>query len=175
MVFGYDADGGSDWQPWINKDVRTCRFTCDVTGNLDSLTAFMQATNGKDYYGCIYDDVAGVPTNRLGTSNAVNLDAVEEWKAFTLNAACAVTNGTVYQIGVSGDDNFKMAYAAGVANQASRGNKPAVGLPPDPHPGVDATAAYKVSVYGSITPSAGLSIPVAMHHYGHHISKIIRG
>lgn len=38
-----------------------------------------------------------------------------------------------------------------------------------------ATNSNEISIYATYTPSGGLPIPVAMHHYGHHINKIIRG
>jgi len=59
--------------------------------------------------------------------------------------------------------------------QANAGEEDADAYPDPPDPIVPTTEDHIWCIYCDYTVAGALSIPVAMHHYSHHIGKIIRG
>ena len=176
-TFGKTSNAGSDIS-FGQEVVQGCKYTSPGDcGTITEIAAFIRAHTGTvNAVAKIYADNAGAPGALLAESSAVaNIDTTPAWEYFNGNdfPYVAAAN-TVYWLCIHASANHRMRYEAGAANQVMWNG--VATYPVNPEPPTPTYGAYEQSIYATYTPTgAGLSIPVAMHHYSHHIGKIIRG
>lgn len=170
-TFGKTDIGGSNFDP---PDKTGCRFQAPANGNITKLSIHI----GPLYWGAgtfkvaLYNDSAGSPGSLAGSDvNTVSWVA-NSWNDHNLSVA--IINGNWYWLTFKTSVQVRCHWDAGVANQLARKSMTYADPFTDPFGTPDNTYAYEPSIYATYTPTAGLSIPVAMHHYNR-INKKIRG
>lgn len=167
--------GGTQQQTWQSNLKLACKFTAPEAGTITKLSCYHAlVANSQNHQGVLYDDNAGTPNNLLANSASVMVDTTLQWWDFVLNYVMAAAEVLWLGVWCESFNSPHFYYDAGAVGQLKQDNSDAAPLD-DPWVDVDSTWAREMSIYATYTPLGGLSIPVAMHHYGHHISKIIRG
>jgi len=150
--------------------VRAFSFTLTEDGTVTVIVAYCVYSSAGNSRVAIYDDVSSHPDALLVESASAAISSTG-WHTFDI-ADTFLSAGT-YWLAYQND--------GGVVNrlgvEVGRGyeyDAHTYGAFPDPIDNFEENGKVG-SIYATYTPSAGLSIPVAMHHYSHHIGKIIRG
>lgn len=162
---GANFSAGSKYVLGVNALVDEIHFYCGT-----------YAYGAGDTKGAIYTDNAGAPNVLMGETDTVAALNLNAWNILPFNPDINLTAGT-YWIVYWSEQNPQICYDAGAANQyyqTQSGN--AMNGFPSPFSWAISYLARELSIHAQYTATGGaVSIPVAMHHYGHHISKIIRG
>ena len=148
------------------------KFTLAENGTLIGIKWYGDDNGlGGDAKCGVYDNSgAGGDAGALkASSNEIAVGAGLGWQLHTI-ANVPVVAG-VYWLYVFHENQISLV-RENVANAGGTRGLAYNGLP-DPF-GAQIDEGRQWSICCEYTP-AGISIPVAMHHYGHHISKIIRG
>lgn len=178
-TFGYETEGSS--QKVMSGAFQYGgghTYSPAQNGTLDSITAYL-VQNG-----------AYLPHLRFGLYDSSDDSLVGEteewqlttgwdgWKTLNVSGSPAIFSAKSYYFAIGEAHQLDLKHNSGSQGykyesvgwaQGSNFENPWVGY-------TTSGSQFLFSWYGTYTPSgAGLSIPVAMHHYGHHISKIIRG
>lgn len=176
-TFGKTDIGGTEASS-NSSNLRATKQQAPANGTVTQLDHYGKVATGTEpCKGVLYADSAGSPAALLDTSDAATIDTTFGWDSYT-NLSQAVVSGTQYHLAwfwTKAATTFYEKYDAGAANQwayAAPGGYP---NPPDPFGVPTGQLAREVSMYATYTAVGAVSIPVAMHHYSHHISKIIRG
>jgi len=163
----------------ITGQVRGTAFTCPEVGTGNFIMVYLDDWNaGWDVQCCLYRKSDGVVIKLTEIRNG---GGAAEWYQFNFPDPKPSLLNIDYGLCVRGEADLpakvEETFARFGAVSAYRYYKDSdVTNFPDPFDGTEGIADFRYSIYCDYTPSAGgLSIPVAMHHYGHHISKIIRG
>lgn len=155
--------------------IRGAGYACGEVGTADSIAAYMDMyDSGVKSKAALYKKS---DASLVGTSNENTGDGVTGWRTWLFSVPkpslvatdyvlCLWSDGAAGTFGVASKDlTTYRYYKIQVYNNY-----------PNPFNGTTGNSLnYHLSIYCNYTPAGGLSIPVAMHHYGHHISKIIRG
>ena len=128
---------------------RVMKVTATLTGQIDSITFNHNATTGNVLV-AIYDDVAGVATNRLGISLSTVSSAVDEWQTVPLISSVPITTGVIYWIGIVTQGSLRGRYDSNPIHYVSGANDGFV--LPDPWTG-NTPASFGLSLYASGTGS----------------------
>ena len=180
-TFGYDgaADGS---EAYATDRKQGTIFTLTEQGQITKITAragnWVNVVNAK---GIIYNVSAGDPSGLEITTAETQIPAgsPNDWKDFTGGDLPVTLSAGDYMIGLIAEvaaANWTFRRDADAGFNINGNVDDYTDGPADPF-GLPGTVANKrFCVYATYTPvGAGVSIPVAMHHYGHHIGKIIRG
>jgi len=176
-TFGYLIEGGS----WTNYSVYEVQgyhaAPADGDGTLTKISGYLRNSGASRKATALLYQYLGAGSAGAHLATSVEIDVPTSgatWRDFVINHA--LTNGVQYWLFIAVENglNVELAYNLGGAAGVGIYDDHVYGVWEDPMVGETASSAER-SIYATYTPSAGLSIPVAMHHYGHHIGKIIRG
>ncbi len=168
------TDKGGNYSNATAGRMYAYKVTLAEAADFSKATMYLVTASG-DYKGHIvlydHDAANNRPGNVVhdGGENTVS-HPTDAWTDLTFVKA-GVAAGTYWiahewdsNIGRYYDSAGSMAYLDGVYYHL-----------PDPFGVPTGTVAAEYSLYLTYTAVGGVSVPVVMHHYGHHISKIIRG
>jgi len=171
-TFGKGAPIGGSTDYTDANYVFASKYTLGENGTATSMTVYLKCFNAGIKYrlGLYKTDLSYVDR-----TDEFSPPAVDDWYTANFPAGVPLIAG-YYWLYLTRDSalaNNRCLYDAGGANTGFYGADAYNGQDDPATP--DAYSTRNRSIYCTYTPTAGLSIPVAMHHYGHHISKIIRG
>lgn len=177
-TFGEEGDGDGDWNFNANLKYGTI-FTLTEDGDITNISARMTNRFGSgEYAKCmIYNESGGDPNALQATSAELEGDDAIGWDNFVTTQSLTAADYCLAVFSDSGNGIRRQYEAAsGYAVFGDSGDTYADGPEATWASPPSEWADYRLCIHADYTVGApGLSIPVAMHHYGHHISKIIRG
>jgi len=179
-TFGKTDVGGTIVTKSVDIHYCICRWTAPADGNVTSMSVYI-------------DDALSATQFRLGLYNMINCSHTTNARPGTVAGqsaataigagwqsaavAAAITNGSIYGMVVGADNDIDIVYDADADTRKTYTNTNYTwgAFPNTPSGSGHSHEARAYSIYATYTAVGGVSVPVIMHHYGHHISKIIRG
>ena len=171
-TFGETGTGSNDWT-FNYEGLTGSIFTAPADGTITKVFVRIKGNpSSLQVKAHVYDVSGGAPDTKLASSTAQTPVDSEHWEEIAVSQA--ISNGVDYCIAISHEgSDLKGRAQSNVGDNINRDPQTfcSEGAWSD-----SAYADFHLCIYAEYTPAgAGISIPVAMHHYGHHITKIIRG
>ena len=175
-TFGRCSESGASEYGAQQDRLYLGEYVLSEDGCVSQITIYGSAVSGSfAMKACIYDDDGGDPGNLKGVSSETSVGTNEQWWTFTFDPAVSLSAGT-YWMGWNHDGTVDFDYFYVAASGEGRySTSTTYDVWPNPAGSLNNTDKSFCVCATYTTGGGGLTIPVAMHHYGHHIGKIIRG
>ena len=137
-----------------NRKLQSMQVVPTADGFIDSIALYYECTDSTDILVGVYDEVSGIPTNRLGLSAAVDgQTSGAEWKTYDLISPVAITNGVAVWLAFDCEDMVWRVKDSGGSHERTRSTSFGTLIMPDPYGAVDydpPLTSRDISVYANV-------------------------